>query len=168
MKMEISISALITIALFIEALVQVIKPIYNEEAKKFSIPEIISVAAGILVAVIGKINLLEGLITTDNIVAIYILYGLSGIALGRGPSFVHDLWSKIKIFNIDQATNAATSAANLSTIITNIINSYTKVPESTEEAKTAKVEAEVSEAEEAEAKKETEQTDEDEDEMEVQ
>lgn len=168
MKMEISISALITIALFIEALVQVIKPLYNEEAKKFSIPEIISVAAGILVAVIGKINLLEGLITTDNIVAIYILYGLSGIALGRGPSFVHDLWSKIKIFNIDQAANAATSAANLSTIITNIINSYTKVPESTEEAKTAKVEAEVSEAEEAEAKKETEQTDEDEDEMEVQ
>lgn len=167
--MEITISSLIVIALFIEALVQVIKPIYNEEAKKFSVPEIISVAAGILVAVIGKINMLEGLITTDNIVAIYILYGLSGVALGRGPSFVHDLWSKIKIFDIDKATNAATSAANLSTIITNIINSYTKVPASTEETKTeSKIEAEVLEAEEAEAKKKTEQSEEDEDESEVQ
>lgn len=115
-----TVSAVIAIALFIEALVQVIKPLYNKQAKRFSVPELISVIAGILVAVIGKVNLLEGLIITDSIVGLYIIYGLSGIALGRGPSFVHDLWKKIKTFNPDTATEAATFAEQLAKILSNI------------------------------------------------
>lgn len=115
-----TISAVIAIALFIEALVQVIKPIYNKQAKRFSIPEIISVTAGVIVAVIGKVNLLEGLIITDSIVGLYIIYALSGIALGRGPSFVHDLWKKIKVFNVDSATQAASFAEQLANILSNI------------------------------------------------
>lgn len=115
-----TISAVIAIALFIEALVQVIKPLYNKQTKRFSVPELISVIAGIIVAVIGKVNLLEGLIITDSIVGLYIIYGLSGIALGRGPSFVHDLWKKIKTFNPDTATEAATFAEQLAKILSNI------------------------------------------------
>ena len=115
-----TVSAVIAIALFIEALVQVIKPLYNKQAKRFSVPELISVIAGIIVAVIGKVNLLEGLIITDSIVGLYIIYGLSGIALGRGPSFVHDLWKKIKTFNPDTATEAATFAEQLAKILSNI------------------------------------------------
>lgn len=115
-----TISAVIAIALFIEALVQVIKPLYNKQAKRFSVPELISVIAGIIVAVIGKVNLLEGLIITESIVGLYIIYGLSGIALGRGPSFVHDLWKKIKTFNPDTATEAATFAEQLAKILSNI------------------------------------------------
>lgn len=127
-----TVSALIAVALFIEALVQVIKPIYNAEAKRFSLPEIISVTAGIIVAVIGKVNLLSGLIFTDNVVGLYILYALSGIALGRGPSFVHDLWNKVKFTNIDGATNAATLAEQLAAILSNIFTTKTEPKESTE------------------------------------
>lgn len=117
-----TISAVIAIALFIEALVQVIKPLYNKQAKRFSVPELISVVAGVIVAVIGKVNLLEGLIITDSIVGLYIIYGLSGIALGRGPSFVHDLWKKIKTFNPDTAKDAATFAEHLAKILSNIFD----------------------------------------------
>lgn len=124
-----TISALIAVALFIEALVQVVKPIYNKEAKSFSLPEIISVSAGIIVAVIGKVNLLNGLIMTDNVVCLYILYALSGIALGRGPSFVHDLWSKVKFTNVNGATNAATMAEQLAAILSNIFITKPEVKE---------------------------------------
>lgn len=179
--MEIKLSALIAVALFIEALVQVIKPIYNEEAKKFSIPEIISVLSGIIIAVIGEVNLLEGLITTENIVALHILYALSGIALGRSPSFIHDLWTKIKTFDVNKATDAATSASDLATIISNILNiskitevstskvSVNKETATIEENKTeSKVVAETLEAEEAEAKDNTEHEEEDLEKSEVQ
>lgn len=154
--MENKLSAAISIALFIEALVQVIKPLYNKEAKKFSIPEIIAVISGIIVAVIGKVNLMEGLITTDNVVALYILYGLSGIALGRSPSFIHDLWTKVKIFDVDKATSAATSALDLATIISNILNI------SEENKVESKIKSETLEADEAEAKDKTEDPEEEE------
>lgn len=129
-----TLSALIAVALFIEALVQVIKPIYNAEAKRFSLPEIISVTAGIIVAVTGKVNLLSGLIITDNVIGLYILYALSGIALGRGPSFVHDLWNKVKFTNIDGATNAATLAEQLAAILSNIFTVKTEPKQNTDDA----------------------------------
>lgn len=131
-----TVSAVIAIALFIEALVQVIKPLYNKQAKRFSVPELISVIAGIIVAVIGKVNLLEGLIITDSIVGLYIIYGLSGIALGRGPSFVHDLWKKIKVFNVDTATEAATFAEQLAKILSSIFT----IKEKEQETETPKQE----------------------------
>lgn len=115
-----TIGALIAVALFIEALVQVVKPLYDKQAKRFVIPEIISVISGIVIAVIGKVNLLEGLIITDNLVGLYIIYALSGVALGRGPSFVHDLWKKIKTFNPEMATEAANFAEHLAKILSNI------------------------------------------------
>lgn len=118
--MEITIANIIVLALFIEALIQAIKPIWNHEAKKLSLPELLSMAAGIIVAVLGRVNMLDGLITTETPALLYVLYVFSGVALGRGPSFVHDLWNRLKTFNADTATEAAQNAETLKNIILRI------------------------------------------------
>ena len=51
---------------------------------------------GIVIAVVAKINFLAGVIDVTQPVLLYILYALTGVALGRGPSVVHDSWVKIK------------------------------------------------------------------------
>ncbi len=87
---------LIIIALFVEAVVQTLKPLWDKTAGTISIAEIISMAIGILVAVVAKINMLDGMVDIAQPVLLYVMYVLTGIALGRGPSFVHDLWVKIR------------------------------------------------------------------------
>lgn len=121
--MEITATSILAIALFIEAVVQAAKPIWNEEAKKLSIPELVSMGVGILIAVLAKVNLLEGLIVTESLVLLYFLYALSGIALGRGPSFVHDLWQKIRTFDADKAAQSATEISKIAETVTRIIQS---------------------------------------------
>jgi len=122
--MEITIVNIIVIALFIEAAIQAMKPIWNSEAKKLSVPECISMGAGILVAVLGKINMLDGLFVIEAPALLYVLYVLSGVALGRGPSFVHDLWNKLKTFNIDAATQAAENSATIKEIVLRILSLF--------------------------------------------
>ncbi len=90
------IVSMMVIALFIEAITQIFKPIWDKSASPLTIPEWLSMLIGIFVAVAAKINMLSGLVITDNIVLIYLFYIFTGIALGRGPSFVHDLWSKLR------------------------------------------------------------------------
>ena len=51
---------------------------------------------GIVIAVIAKINFLAGVVDVTQPVLLYVLYVLTGVALGRGPSFVHDLWIKVR------------------------------------------------------------------------
>lgn len=121
--MELTVTNIIVISLFIEAIVQAVKPLWNAEAKKLSLPECLSMGVGILVAVLGKINLLDGLIVTNVPALIYTLYVFSGIALGRGPSFIHDLWSKIKTFGVDNAVEAAANAQTLKEIILRALTS---------------------------------------------
>ena len=87
---------LIILALFVEAIVQTIKPIWDKTAGKITVAEIVSMAIGILIAVVAKINFLAGVVEITPPVLQYVLYVLTGVALGRGPSFVHDLWVKIK------------------------------------------------------------------------
>ena len=91
---------LIILALFVEAIVQTIKPIWDKTAGKITVAEIVSMAIGILIAVVAKINFLAGVVEITQPVLLYVLYVLTGVALGRGPSFVHDLWGKIKEHNI--------------------------------------------------------------------
>lgn len=47
----------------------------------------------LLIAVVAKINFLAGVVEITQPV---LLYALTGVVLGRGPSFVHDLRWKIK------------------------------------------------------------------------
>lgn len=90
------ILSMMVLALFIEAIIQVFKPVWDKSATPLTVPELLSMLIGIFVAVAARINMLEGMIPVDNIVLIYLFYIFTGIALGRGPSFVHDLWIRIK------------------------------------------------------------------------
>lgn len=91
-----SIISFILIAMFIEAIISIFKPVWNKEATPITVPEYISMGLGVFIAVIAKLNLLDGLVTVDNIILLYVFYVMSGIALGRGPSFIYDLWQKFK------------------------------------------------------------------------
>lgn len=87
---------LIILALFVEAIVQTLKPLWDKTAGKITVAEIVSMGIGILIAVVAKINFLAGLVDISEPVLLYVLYVLTGVALGRGPSFVHDLWVGVK------------------------------------------------------------------------
>ena len=87
---------LIILALFVEAIVQTLKPLWDKTAGKITVAEIVSMGIGVVIAVVAKINFLAGVIEVTQPVLLYVLYALTGVALGRGPSFVHDLWVKIK------------------------------------------------------------------------
>lgn len=117
-----NITQLIILALLIEALVQAVKPVWDTEAKKLSVPELISMVVGAIVAVIGQINMFEGLISTSSIFMLYVCCVLTGAALGRGPSFIHDLWQKVRTFNKDSAIEASGAVKSLSDIVNNILD----------------------------------------------
>ena len=87
---------MMVIALFIEAVIQIFKPVWDKSASPLTVPEWLSMLIGIFIAVAARINMLDGLIPVDNIVLVYLFYIFTGIALGRGPSFVHDLWQKLR------------------------------------------------------------------------
>jgi len=87
---------LIILALFVEAIVQTIKPIWDKTAGMITVAEIVSMGIGIVIAVVAKINFLAGVVEISEPVLLYVLYALTGVALGRGPSFVHDLWKKMR------------------------------------------------------------------------
>ena len=84
------------LALFVEAIVQTIKPIWDKTAGKITAAEIVSMGIGVVIAVVAKINFLAGVVEITQPALLYVLYALTGVALGRGPSFVHDLWGMIK------------------------------------------------------------------------
>lgn len=87
---------LIILALFVEAIVQTMKPIWDRTAGKITAAELVSMGIGIVIAVVAKINFLAGVIEISEPILLHVLYVLTGIALGRGPSFVHDLWVKMR------------------------------------------------------------------------
>ena len=87
---------LIILALFVEAIVQTMKPIWDKTTGNITVAEIVSVAIGVVIAVVAKINFLAGVVNVTQPVLLYVLYALTGVALGRGPSFVHDVWRKIR------------------------------------------------------------------------
>jgi len=87
---------LIILALFVEAIVQTIKPLWDKTTGKITVAEIVSMGIGIVIAVVAKINFLAGVVEISEPVLLYILYVLTGVALGRGPSFVHDLWIRVR------------------------------------------------------------------------
>lgn len=93
---------IILIAMFIEAIVTAIKPIWsNDGGERMSVAEIVSIVIGIVLAVSCKLNMLayfaeEGFLADVPVWVHYIFYAMTGVALGRGPSFVWDLWQRIK------------------------------------------------------------------------
>jgi len=91
-----NLTDLLLIALFIEAIVNVLKPLWDKSAGKITVAEVVSMGVGVVIAVVAQINFLAGVVNITEPVLLYLLYVLTGVALGRGPSFVYDLWQKIR------------------------------------------------------------------------
>lgn len=96
------IMQIILLALFVEAIIQIFKPIWNKSATQLTVTEWISMGVGVVFAVIAKINMLDGLVPIDSPILLYLLYGMTGLAIGRGPSFLHDLWAKLSTKTTDK------------------------------------------------------------------
>lgn len=96
--MFLEITDVILIALFIEAIVNAIKPIWTKGETQLTVSEYVSMGMGVLLAVTCKINMLAYVVeAVDHPLWVeYIFYVLTGIAIGRGTNFLYDLWSKLK------------------------------------------------------------------------
>lgn len=93
----IQMTDVVLIALFIEAIVNALKPIWTSGDEKLTLTEYVSMGMGILLAVTCKINMLAYVVDiTYPMWVEYIFYVLTGIAIGRGTNFLYDLWNKLK------------------------------------------------------------------------
>jgi len=96
----------ILIALFIEAVVNALKPIWTDGENKLTVTDYVSMTVGILLAVTCRINMLAYVVDTSYSFPMwveYIFYALTGIAIGRGTNFLYDLWNKLKEWQNGQA-----------------------------------------------------------------
>lgn len=89
----------ILIALFVEAIVDALKPLWTGGEKKMSVSELVAMGIGILLAVTCKIDMLA--YVTDISYPFppwvqYVFYALTGVAIGRGTGFLYDLWEKLR------------------------------------------------------------------------
>ena len=93
----IQITDVILIALFIEAIVNALKPMWTSGEGKLTVTEYVSMGMGILLAVTCKINMLAYVVEINYPLWVeYIFHALTGIAIGRGTNFLYDLWNKLK------------------------------------------------------------------------
>lgn len=132
--MMLLVFSIIVIALFIEAVVGALKPLWKADGTPMTVTEMVSIGIGILIAVLTKMDIVS--YACDYSVwdmpewAHYILYVMTGIGVGRGPSFVYDLWkSMMKWKDID---------------FTAILKQITPVPVAALEAEAVDVDLEIS------------------------
>lgn len=90
------IAQILGLALLCRSLTQIFKKVYNKEQKIFHIPEIISIAVGILIACLTNINMFTSLIPSVSPVVHWIFVVITGIIFGQGGSFVYDLWNSFQ------------------------------------------------------------------------
>lgn len=97
------ITDVILIALFIEAVVNALKPIWSKDGDKLSVSEYVSMGMGVLLAVACRINMLAYVVEIAYPAWVeYVFFVLTGIAIGRGTNFIYDLWGKLKEFGSAQ------------------------------------------------------------------
>ena len=90
-----SFSEILILSLFIEATISAIKPLWSEDC--LSVTEIVSMGVGVLVAVACRINMLDLFYRVNAPAWLdYALYVMTGIGLGRGPSFLYDVWQRVR------------------------------------------------------------------------
>lgn len=92
---------IILLSILIEAVVSAIKPLWSKDSERMSVAEIVSIALGIILSVSCRLNVMEYVAEWEVIADAppfgnYIFYILTGIALGRGPSFLWDVWERIR------------------------------------------------------------------------
>lgn len=109
---------LLLIALFIEAIVSAVKPLWSHSGEHMSVAEVFSIVIGMVLAVTCRLNILR-MVAGDAIMADsppwveYIYYAMSGVAIGRGPSFLWDLWQRIKDLDLKGIAPEAEIKADL-------------------------------------------------------
>ena len=92
-----TITDMLIIALFIEAIVNALKPIWQEDGEKMTASEYVAMGFGVIFAVSCKINMLAYVVDVETAPWMnYFFYALTGIAIGRGTNFLYDLWEKMK------------------------------------------------------------------------
>lgn len=92
-----NIFIILIISMLIEATIQLVKPIWSDAMiGNLSLTELISMIIGVAIAIIGKLNLLADMVQVSNVFLLYVFYICTGLAMGRGASFVHDLWLKLR------------------------------------------------------------------------
>lgn len=87
---------LLILALFIETVVNWLKPLWDKTAPKITVAEIVSMGIGVVIAVLARINMMESFVSVTHPVLIYVLYVCTGVGLGRGPSVLYDAWKKLR------------------------------------------------------------------------
>lgn len=91
------ITDVILISLFIEAVVNALKPIWSKDGEKLSVSEYVSMGMGVLLAVACRINMLAYVMDIAYPMWVeYVFFVLTGIAIGRGTNFIYDLWNKLR------------------------------------------------------------------------
>lgn len=108
---------IIMLALFVEAIVSAVKPLWKDGGKGLSVTEIVSIVIGVVLAVAMRIDLFSALVEIDIALespswVYYLFYVMSGIAIGRGPSFVYDLWKGFKKWHDMPAPEILTEVAD--------------------------------------------------------
>lgn len=107
------ITDVILIALFIEAVVGALKPIWSKDGERLSISEYVSMGMGVLLAVACRINMLAYVVEIDYPVWVeYVFFVLTGIAIGRGTNFIYDLWGKLKEWQSGKLIEEGIDVAN--------------------------------------------------------
>lgn len=92
-----NIVMIVTFAVLIEAIVQLVKPLWGDaQIGKLTVTEIVSMALGVVVAVLAKLNIADALGIAQPAL-LYVMYAFTGMAMGRGASFIHDLWMKLSV-----------------------------------------------------------------------
>lgn len=92
-----NILIILLIAFLLEVFIQAVKPLWGDaQLGKLSVTEIVSMTIGMVIAVIAKLNILAEFYQTDTVFLLYVFYIITGFAIGRGASFVHDLWLKLR------------------------------------------------------------------------
>lgn len=87
----------ILIALFIEAIVNALKPLWTKGEGQLTVSDYVSMGMGVLLAVTCRINMLAFVLDANYPEWVeYIFYALTGVAIGRGTNFLYDLWGKLK------------------------------------------------------------------------
>ncbi len=90
------IEDIVLVAMFFQAIIQAVKPLWDKGAQWLTTPEFVSIGLGVAFALITGINMLDGLIPEPSEAVRLILCAMTGVGIGRGPSFIHDLWSKMR------------------------------------------------------------------------
>ena len=90
------ITNLLILALFIETVVNWLKPLWDKSAPRMTVAEMVSICIGVVIAVVAKINMMDTIFLATNPIILYILYACTGVGIGRGPSALYDAWKKFK------------------------------------------------------------------------